>query len=255
MADPQKRQTAAGCGVWLLAALLVVSAIVLAESHSTIALMLAILLEIIFASGFLYGLFRFVFVKGKRGKGFMMAFWSFIFLLFSFYAHHEARLSPEERTKEKEEIAKTEAQDSEKHREQQERERQPQIGVPIEVGSFVYTVNNVTWKNVIGKGELIQQHPDAAYLVIDLTVQNVSSKPQFVDSPSLVDPGGRTYALTSNVFIVEGSQFLLKELNPQVQSRGNVVFDVPYSSYSLRLGGGMGSLLHKVKTVPVVIYR
>ena len=129
-----------------------------------------------------------------------------------------------------------------------------QIGVPIKVGDFTYTINEVKWKSSIGDGELVQQRPDAAYLVIDLTVMNHGSEPHEVEPPLLVDSRGRTYRWTSNLFISQGSEFLLKELNPQVRSRGSVVFDVPYGSYSLKLAGG-GGLFSRSKIVPIVEYR
>ena len=128
----------------------------------------------------------------------------------------------------------------------------PALGTLIEVGDFAYTLNEVKWKSILGEGELLQQRPDAAFLVVDITVINNSRKPHYVESPQLVDSSGRTYTSTSNAFIVEGSEFLLKELNPQVRSRGSIVFDVPYGSYSLRLGGGRGGLFHTSKTVPLL---
>jgi hypothetical protein len=130
-----------------------------------------------------------------------------------------------------------------------------QIGTPIEVGGFTYTINSIEWKDVIGKGELIEQHPDAEYLVVDLTVMNHAGKPMTVESPQSVDSNGRTYACTSNLFIEEGSELFLKELNPRVQSRGRVAFDVPYGNYSIRLGGDVGGLFHRSRTVPIVVYR
>lgn len=136
----------------------------------------------------------------------------------------------------------------------QKQKETPVFGTPIEVGDFSYTINDVKWKDVLGEGSLIQ-HPDAAFLVVDITVVNTGRKAYYQESPQLVDSSGRTYSSTSNAFIEEGSELWLKEFNPQVQSRGRLVFDVPYGSYSLRLSGKEDGLFHSPKTVPVVIYR
>jgi hypothetical protein len=129
----------------------------------------------------------------------------------------------------------------------------PVLGTPVEVGDFSYTINDVKWKDVLGEGSLIQ-HPDAVFLVVDVTVVNNGRKPAYQESPQLVDRSGRTYASASNAFIEEGSELWLKEFNPQVRSRGRVVFDVPYGSYSLRLAGREGSLFHRSKTIPIVVH-
>jgi hypothetical protein len=131
----------------------------------------------------------------------------------------------------------------------------PQLGKLIEVSDFAYTINEVKWKSILGEGELVHQRPDAAFLIVDVTVVNKGRKPHYLQSPQLVDSSGRTYTSTNNALIEQGSLFMLKEFNPQVRSRGTVVFDVPYGSYSLRLFGGEDSLFHRSKTVPIVVYR
>ena len=130
----------------------------------------------------------------------------------------------------------------------------PQLGRVIKVGYFAYVVNDVQWKTVLGDRGLVQERPDAAFLVVDITVINNADKPKYFESPQLVDSSGRTFTSTWNAAIAEGSKLVLKELNPGVGSSGEIVFDVPHGSYSLKLTDGEG-LFHSSKTVPLVIYR
>jgi len=56
-----------------------------------------------------------------------------------------------------------------------------------------------------------------------------------------VDAAGREYDESSKGIFLDDSFGMLKNLNPGVTSRGNVVFDVPRGKYELKVAGGFTS--------------
>lgn len=129
---------------------------------------------------------------------------------------------------------------------------QPELGTPIVVGRFEYIVDRVQWKSSIGEGSPFETHADANFLVLSMRIDNNDRKPRMIDHPRLVDPAGRTFAST---FILPEphQQCVLQQLNPGVEAACAFIFDVPYGTYSVRLGSGATSLLHRTRTVPIFV--
>ena len=117
--------------------------------------------------------------------------------------------------------------------------REYRIDEQISVGYMGYQVFGVKWQNSIG--DALKQYPDAKFLVIDIGIVNVDKQPRTFPSFKLLDDQGREYEESSERIFLEGAIGLLKTLNPNVATRGYLVFDVPKGDYKLELSGGYWS--------------
>jgi hypothetical protein len=115
------------------------------------------------------------------------------------------------------------------------------IGQQFSVGYWTYRCNGANWQPFIGSGFGSVERPDAAFLVLDLTVRNDDRTSSTLPPLKLVDPQGREFDESSKGIFLEGSFGALKQLNPGVSSRGLVVFDVPHGEYMLKVSGGFES--------------
>ncbi len=113
------------------------------------------------------------------------------------------------------------------------------INYTIRVGYMVYEVFGVEWKNRLG--DELRQYPDAKFLVIDIGIENVDTRPRTVPPFKLIDNEGREYQESSKGIFMDSAIGLLKNLNPNVTTHGYLVFDVPQGNYKLLLSGGYWS--------------
>ena len=89
---------------------------------------------------------------------------------------------------------------------------------------------------------MLNQPPNAIYLIVDLTVGNVDKEQRAIPSFKLVDETGAEYGTSDRAWAAEGSVGLLENLNPSVSKRANVIFDVPQGrTYKLKVSGGFAS--------------
>lgn len=125
-------------------------------------------------------------------------------------------------------------------------DRPHQIGEGFSVGYWAYRCNGVQWRPGIGEG-FTAESPDAAFLVVDLTVQNNDRSESVLPPPKLIDEQGREFGETPKAALMNGSFGIMKSLNPGVSSRRLVVFDVPPNGrYMLQVSGGIESGEHAV---------
>jgi Domain of unknown function (DUF4352) len=110
----------------------------------------------------------------------------------------------------------------------------------VHVGYWSYAVWSSKWQNSIGSG-FMSERPDAAFLVINMTVRNNDKTSSTLPPIKLVDSQGREYDSTSKGSFSEGFFGPLKSLNPGVESEGSVAFDVPKGDYLLKVSGGFTS--------------
>jgi hypothetical protein len=115
------------------------------------------------------------------------------------------------------------------------------IGQEFSVGYWTYRCNGANWQPFIGSGFGSVERPDAAFLVLDLTVRNDDRTSSTLPPLKLIDSQGREFDESSKGIFLEGSFGALKQLNPGVSSRGLVVFDVPNGEYMLKVSGGFES--------------
>ena len=111
----------------------------------------------------------------------------------------------------------------------------------VNIGYTSYAVWRAWWSDRLSNNEFLNEAPDAFYLFIELTVRNDDKKARSIPPFKLVDENGAEYQ-TGKGWSVEGSIGVLDSLNPGVQKRGFIVFDVPSNHrYKLKVSGGYWS--------------
>lgn len=116
------------------------------------------------------------------------------------------------------------------------------IGDTAHVGYTSYAVWKAFYKNQLSDNQYLNQAADATYLFVDLTVRNDDTKARTIPPFKLIDENGSEYETSSKAWSVDGSIGVLDSLNPGVEKRGYIVFDVPRGKhYKLKISGGYWS--------------
>jgi hypothetical protein len=116
------------------------------------------------------------------------------------------------------------------------------LGEDFAVGYWSYRCNGARWQRaIVSAGGYTIETPDAAFLIVDLTIRNLDRTASILPPLELVDAQNREYDESSKGIFMPGSFDMLKKLNPTVSSRGYVVFDAPTGEYSLKVSGGLES--------------
>lgn len=117
-----------------------------------------------------------------------------------------------------------------------------QEGDTVEVGYTVYGVRSSWWSSKLSDNQFLNQHPDASFLFVELSVLNGYNKARLIAPFKLIDENGAEYEASSKAWSVEGSIGILTSLNPGVVKTGSVVFDVPKRhEYKLKVSNGYWS--------------
>jgi Domain of unknown function (DUF4352) len=103
------------------------------------------------------------------------------------------------------------------------------IGEPLKVGDVVFTVHGTSTSNNVG-GEFGQK-AQGTYLIVDVTVKNEGKKAITTDSSFFkLKVGDTEYEADAGAdpFVNQnGGGFFLQQVNPGVENKGKIVFDVP----------------------------
>jgi hypothetical protein len=114
------------------------------------------------------------------------------------------------------------------------------IGESLHVGYMSYRVGNAKWSNRLSNNRFLDRRPNAAWMLIGLTVRNDDTKARMVPPLHLVDDRGREY--DSSPVLIDTAIDVLDTLNPGVSKTGYVAFDVPDDQdYRLKVSGGYWS--------------
>ncbi|MEQ1883520.1 MAG: DUF4352 domain-containing protein [Bryobacteraceae bacterium] len=117
-----------------------------------------------------------------------------------------------------------------------------QMGERIVAGPMVYNVVQTVWRTQLG--DMFQlRTPENRYLVITLSATNSGGKEVSMPFLTLEGTGGKEFAELQDGGGVERWFGMLRTIQPAETRQGNVVFDVPLTSYRLRLtdGGELGT--------------
>lgn len=122
-------------------------------------------------------------------------------------------------------------------------EEESAIGQEVKIGHFVYVVNGISFKKRIGD-DIINETADGVYLLINLSIKNISKETKMLDNSSFVltDKNNVKYEYAMNASAtleLSGYKTLfLKECQPSILTKGWLVFEVPYpDEYYLHLVG------------------
>jgi hypothetical protein len=112
-----------------------------------------------------------------------------------------------------------------------------QMGERITAGPMVYNVVQTVWHTQLGDIFKVRI-PDHRYLVIMLSATNSGGKSASVPFFTLEGPNHEEYRELENGTGVDNWFGLLRDIGPAQTKQGNIVFDVPLTSFRLRLTDG-----------------
>jgi Domain of unknown function (DUF4352) len=117
-----------------------------------------------------------------------------------------------------------------------------QMGERVIATPMVYNVVQTVWRTQLGDLFKVRV-PDHRYLLITLSATNGGGKPVSVPFFTLEGPNREEYKELENGDGIDNWFGLLREIAPAETKQGNIAFDVPLTSYRLRLtdGGEPGS--------------
>ncbi|MBO1515294.1 DUF4352 domain-containing protein [Metabacillus bambusae] len=126
--------------------------------------------------------------------------------------------------------------------EKQEETKTYKIGDAVKVGDVVFTVHGKSTANNVG-GEF-GQNASGTYLILDVTVKNEGKEAIMTDSSFFkLLQGDTEYNADDSATLYAneaGKGFFLEEINPNLENRGKVVFDVAdaKAAYQLQVQSG-----------------
>ena len=112
-----------------------------------------------------------------------------------------------------------------------------QMGERIVNGPMVYNVVQTVWRTQLG--ELFRvRAPENRFLIVTLSATNSGGKEVSIPFLALEGPGAKEYREVEDGDGVDNWFGILRTIQPAETRQGNVVFDVPLTSYRLRLTDG-----------------
>ncbi len=120
-----------------------------------------------------------------------------------------------------------------------------QIGDKIPAGPLNYTVVERVWRSQLGEGFQIRV-PQNRFLLITVSVTNGGGSEVSVPMLQLEGTDGKVYKEVENGEGVDNWFGLLRIIPPAQTLQGRLLFDVPLSTYQLRLSDGDSTSGHFV---------
>jgi hypothetical protein len=116
-------------------------------------------------------------------------------------------------------------------------ERVGAMGAPLAVGPLTYTVVETEWRDTIesSKGPRL---PKNRFLLVNVTVMNVSSEQKAAPLLQIVDAKGEVHAEIAEGDGVTDWMGYLRLLPPRESRSGRLLFDVPQGACKLRVSSG-----------------
>jgi hypothetical protein len=108
------------------------------------------------------------------------------------------------------------------------------MGERVPVGQLTYSVVEATWKTQLGESFKVR-NPEQRFLLIKISVTNGTGKDVSIPLLTLEGTNGQAYRELPDGDGVENWFGLLRTISPGQTQQGNVVFDVPLTSYKLRV--------------------
>lgn len=125
-----------------------------------------------------------------------------------------------------------------------------EMGERAAIGSFTYVVIENSWQTQIGEG-FQARSPKDRYLILSLSVTNSGNSEISVPLLTLENSKGQSFQEMSDGTGVSNWLGILRNVGPGQTVQGRVVFDVPLSSYRLRLPDGGDSGYEKYAWVNI----
>jgi len=108
------------------------------------------------------------------------------------------------------------------------------MGERVLVGQLTYSVVESAWRTQLGDSFKVRT-PEGRFLLIKLSVTNGTGKDVSVPLLTLEGTNGQTYREIADGNGVDNWFGLLRTISPGKTQQGNILFDVPLTSYKLRV--------------------
>jgi hypothetical protein len=112
-----------------------------------------------------------------------------------------------------------------------------QMGDRITAGPVVYNVIQTTWRTQLGDIFKVRV-PQNRFLMITVSASNAGGREVSVPLSTLEGDNGKEYHELENGDGIDNWFGLIRTISPAETRQGNIVFDVPLTSYRLRLTDG-----------------
>ena len=124
------------------------------------------------------------------------------------------------------------------------------MGENVPVGQMTYVVVDSAWRNQLGEA-FKARSAEHRFLLIKLSVTNGTGQDVAIPLLSLEGTNGQTYREIANGEGVDNWFGLLRTISPGQNQQGNIVFDVPLTSYKLRIPDVADAGLEKYVSVQI----
>lgn len=108
------------------------------------------------------------------------------------------------------------------------------MGERVPVGQMTYSVVESAWRAQLGESFKIRT-PEQRFLLLKVSVTNGTGKDVSIPLLTLEGNNGQTYREIADGEGVDNWFGLIRTLSPGQTQQGNVLFDVPLTSYKLRV--------------------
>jgi Domain of unknown function (DUF4352) len=116
----------------------------------------------------------------------------------------------------------------------QETRSEYSMGERIPVGQMTYSVVESAWKTQLGQSFQVRS-PEQRFLLIKISATNGTGQDASIPLLTLEGTNGQTYRELADGQGVDNWFGLLRTISPGETQQGNIVFDVPLTSYKLRI--------------------
>ena len=117
---------------------------------------------------------------------------------------------------------------------QQQLRTQFSMGERVPVGQMTYSVVESAWRTQLGESLKIRT-PEQRFLLIKVSVTNGTGKDVSIPLLTLEGNNGQTYREIADGQGVDNWFGALRTISPGQTQQGNILFDVPLTSYKLRV--------------------
>lgn len=126
------------------------------------------------------------------------------------------------------------------------------MGERVTVGPLTYNVVESSWRSQLGS-DFHLRAPQQRFLMITVSVTNGGGHEVSVPLLTLENANGQTFLESENGEGVDNWFGILRTIAPAQTQQGRILFDVPLTSYKLRLsdGGPAGSEKYALVTIPL----
>jgi len=124
------------------------------------------------------------------------------------------------------------------------------MGENVPVGQLTYVVVDSAWRNQLGEA-FKARSAEQRFLLIKLSVTNGTGQDVAIPLLTLEGTNGQTYREVANGEGVDNWFGLLRTISPGQNQQGNILFDVPLTSYKLRIPDIADAGLEKYVSVQI----